>query len=728
MRRNPLPVTRQKMEASGPLYETWDEKDPVAKQKALSRSLNSATNFDPIHRSYAYNTFSDITPNVSVRDGYTRRDYNYFRGDEKIPRRQKDIIRECMESYRRMGIIRNVIDLMADFTHQGIMPCHPIPATDKFVKAWWRKVRGTERSERFVNLLLRAGNTIVHRQTAKLNPTREEKLLKTSAAPDLVNPPVPENLQVSNMEVPWTYTFLNPLDVDIVGEELAAFTGVAQYALKVPNDIISSINADNLSSAFLTRLPPNILKMIKGGSKYVPLPNDKVMVYHYKKDDWQAWADPIHFCILEDLIDFQKARLADRTAMDAASSRIRVWRLGSLDHQLAPGPAAFLKLSNMLLSISPGGTTDIIWSPDLEVEELSTDMNKFFGPEKYQQILSNIYAGLGIPSSLTGDSGKGFTNNFVSLKTLIERLEYARNVLTDFWTNELSLLQTAIGAAQPFFLTYDRISMTDDAAEKALYIQLADRDLISHEAIMSRFDLTPELENSRIKREHKKREAGRAPEKASPFHQTGHKKEVAKVALQQGLVTPEDLGQSSSLDTKKILTDKAKPRPAAGGGAKGRPATKRKGTPQQGRPKNSKDSKRKQKTVKPRTKAQLANMIAWAKDTQRVLGDMLTPVYLQTLGKKNLRQLSSEESHEFEQFKFAVLANIEPLTKVSQERLEALLEQPLEIAPEIRKVYAETLLQYMEKVTENPTVEDVRNIQAVACIAGLILNEEESNG
>lgn len=706
-----------------PLYETWEPKDSAAKQRAISRATHAAAGFAPIIRTSAFNTFENIVPNMSVRDGYSRRDYGWFRPGETIPRRQKDIIRECMEAYRRIGIIRNIIDLMADFTHQGIMPRHPIPATDKFVKAWWRKIRGTERSERFVNLLLRAGNVIAYRKTAKITPTRMEILKKTSASPDLVNPS--RTLKLESMEIPWGYTFLNPVDVNVVDEELSAFSGVTSYSLSLSTTLSNSISSNNANPATLSVLPPSLLKAIREGAKQIPLPDDKIVVFNYKKDDWQVWADPIHFCILEDLIDYQKARLADRTALDAAASRIRVWKLGNLEKEIIPNQAAFVKLNNMLMALGSGGTIDIMWSDDLQVEELSTDMTKFLGPEKYQQTLSNIYAGLGIPSTLTGDGGKGFTNNYVSLKTLIERLEYARGILTEFWTNELMLLQESIGAAQPFYLTYDRISMTDDATEKALLVQLADRDLISHETMMKMFDLTPELETARMKREHGRRVAGKLPEKASPFHKTGNEVDMKKLALQRGLVTPQDVGVDSSLPTKKMLIEQSK-KPAAPGGAGRKPAKKGKGKPGQGRPKNSNDkTKRKTKKVKPKTKAEVANMFAWAKDVQLTIGSVLTPVYLQSLGKKNLRQLTDAESNDFEEFKFAVLANIEPLSKVSEESLMELVAQKLEIRPEIRKVYADTVIQFMSKVTTEPTVDDIRNIQAVAVIAGQPNKETE---
>ena len=45
------------------------------------------------------------------------------------------------------------------------------------------------------------------------------------------------------------------------------------------------------------------------------------------------------------------------------------------------------------------------------------------GSEKYTSVLNSIYAGLGVPPTLTGmaTNGGGFTNNFISLKTLVER-------------------------------------------------------------------------------------------------------------------------------------------------------------------------------------------------------------------------------------------------------------------------------------------------------------------
>jgi hypothetical protein len=130
----------------------------------------------------------------------------------------------------------------------------------------------------------------------------------------------------------------------------------------------------------------------------------------------------------------EKMKLADLAALDGAISQIRLWRVGSLDHKIIPKQDVIKKLRDILASNTGGGTMDLIWGPELDFKESQSQVYKFLGSEKYQPVLTSIYAGLGIPPTLTGAStGGGYTNNYVSLKTLIERLEYGRQLLTQFW-------------------------------------------------------------------------------------------------------------------------------------------------------------------------------------------------------------------------------------------------------------------------------------------------------
>jgi hypothetical protein len=88
-------------------------------------------------------------------------------------------------AYDRVGIIRNVIDLMGDFGSQGIDIVHPNKAIERFYRKWFSQINGIERSERFLNYLYRTGNVVIKRRTAKISPSKEEELRKAAGAADI---------------------------------------------------------------------------------------------------------------------------------------------------------------------------------------------------------------------------------------------------------------------------------------------------------------------------------------------------------------------------------------------------------------------------------------------------------------------------------------------------------------------------------------------------------------
>ena len=225
------------------------------------------------------------------------------------------------------------------------------------------------------------------------------------------------------------------------------------------------------------------------------------------------------YAILDDIVMLEKMRLADMSALDGAISNIRLWTLGSLDHKILPNKAAINKLRDILASNVGGGTMELVWGPELSFQESNSEVYKFLGSEKYTSVLNSIYAGLGVPPTLTGmaNNGGGFTNNFISLKTLVERLQYGRDQLITFWEKELEIVRQAMGFRYKAHIHFDQMTLADEAAEKNLLIQLADRDIISHETLLERFKEIPQIENIRIKRELAKRDTV-GPDKAGPFH------------------------------------------------------------------------------------------------------------------------------------------------------------------------------------------------------------------
>jgi hypothetical protein len=721
---------------------TWT--DDKTKAQALETLAETLDHYDGVQKASGYRqSFLDIEPNRSVRTSFSREDYNRFRSGESVPARQKEAIGLCMSAYDKVGIIRNVIDLMGDFGSQGINLVHPNKRIEKFYRRWFERIHGKERSERFLNTLYRCGNVIVKRRNAKINKKLETELRASGA--DIT----PESVPFVKREIPWKYDFLNPLSVEVLGRELAMFVGKPQYVLKISNlmkgYLSGGISGQSRYKGLVNQLPSDLLEAIKNGQTTIPLDPDKISVFHYKKDDWLVWASPLIYAILDDIIMLEKMKLADISALDGAISNIRLWSIGDLEHKILPTKAAINKLRNILSSNVGGGTMDLVWGPELKFTESNSQVYRFLGSEKYEPVLTNIYAGLGIPPTLTGmaSTGGGFTNNFISLKTLVERLEYGRGVLSDFWNQEIEIVQKAMGFRLPARVHFDQMTLSDEASEKNLLIQLADRDIISYETLQERFGEIPEIEKIRMKREARERKMEAVPQKAGPYHNPQHRNDLEKIALQKDLVGAEDLGlvpcdetgnhpfsnpddrRSDDLieEKKDEIKDKQEDRDQK---KFDRQQEKKeqdpnfqqeqeqfapKGRPEDGRPKNAKDKeKRKQKKVTPRVAADSdhINLMLWATQTQNKIAEITHPPLLAHYGKKNLRGLTKAQMEELEYIKLSLLCSIQPYATVDAELVNDILKQNLEADASVLTVLKQFNSDFVATNDRSPTIDETR--------------------
>jgi len=712
-----------------PAFVTWSS--DAEKTNALDASSDAVEAYDGIMMSTAsHRSFLDIEPNRSVRSDFVKDDYYRFRRHEAIPRKQKDIMRMCMNAYDKVGIIKNVIDLMGDFSCQGVTLVHPNKKIEKFYKRWFEKVGGVQRSERFLNTLYRCGNVVVKRRTARINKSTEDKFKKISASPDMVI----EDIKVFRREIPWQYDLLNPLSVDAIGGELGVFAGSTKYKLKI-SDLIKNLatkSHDPEHKQIMKALPPDLADAIRKGKKSIPLDPEKTSVFFYKKDDWLVWAKPMIYAILDDVVMLEKMKLADMAALDGAISNIRLWKLGDLDNKILPTKTAINKLRNILAGNVGGGTMDLVWGPELDFKESNSQVFKFLGSQKYEPVLNSVYAGLGIPPTLTGlaGNGGGFTNNFISLKTLVERLQYGRSVLLSFWNKEVEIVQRAMGFRFPAKVHFDQMILSDEAAEKNLLVQLADRDIISAETLQERFGEIPDIERIRINREHKTRENQKMPPKAGPYHNPQHRNDLEKIALTKDTMAPHELGLVPSDEAGDNALTVPKNRPKFDKAEQERKEKEERdfqlqqkqqkpvGRPEDGRPKNSKDQgPRKQKVVKPRTAAnyEFVNLLLWACDSQKKISEIVNPALLAHYKKKNMRGLTKSEMSELEYIKLAILSNLKPNTDVTADVVYNALENNL--PPDINVI--KTLSSLNESFnTENgrsPNIDELRNIHTSAC-------------
>ena len=183
-----------------------------------------------------------------------------------------------------------------------------------------------------------------------------------------------------------------------------------------------------------------------------------------------------------------------------------------------------------------------------------------------------------------------------------------------------------MGFRKSAHIVFDQMSLSDEAAEKNLLIQLADRDIISQETILERFKEVPSVEKVRLKREQKERSNDAYPDKASPFHNANHKQEIEKMDRQSKLNKEEN-------DSKEVKNN-------------GRPPLKKDEGP------------RKKRVETPKSKPGVADMLVWTSETFDTISKNINKAFLSINKKTNMRQLTKAEVLDLETIKLDVLTNL----------------------------------------------------------------------
>lgn len=700
-------------------YVSWGSDNSEERQSAIDSYSKSVSEFSYASLGSRTRDFSDLTTNLGGRPGLNQGDFDWFRPGQAVPTKSKNIIAFARTAYRRIGLIRNAIDLMGDFACQGIRLVHPNPRIEKFYNDWFSRVKGPFVSERVCNLLFREANVPIRMKTAKINRQKRLEMQRSVASPDMQA--IVRDKSFSKNEIPWQYIFLDPLLIDPVGGPLSNMVGSKIYRMKIPSHIKREVRklqaSQNVSDkALLSQIPPEILNSAET-SKGILLPPEKTFVYHYKKDDWQEWADPMTYACFKDLLLYEKLKLADQAALDGAISKIRVWKLGNLEHKLAPTASAASALGDILGTNVGGGTMDIVWGPDIELIETGTDVQRFLGEEKYRPTLMAIYACLGIPPTLTGTFGaSGTTNNFISLKTLTERLNYARSILLDFWNHQIRVVQESMGFRIPAEVEFDFMYLDDPASMTQLMINLADRNIISDEFVQRNIKAKPSVERNRLVNEGKKRDKGSMAEKVSPFHAVDKKFSLEKIALQTGVATPTEVGlelddrrdgEESALELRRPKQNKSDPEQKQ----KTLPFMEDTPSPSEspGRPKNSRDLvPRERRTFKPKQKASIE---IWAKQAQDSISDLLNEGILKSFGKKNMRSLNSEELRQSEMIKFEVLLAMDHTKGIDQENIIDAFSSD-NVSASIHNEFELWISEASSQIERRLTIDEIRNLRA----------------
>ena len=641
---------------------------------------------------------------INLKSGHNRWDVDTHRPEDRVPTSHSEIIQLVQAIYKKNGLVKNIIDLMSDFASEGLDLRHPIKSQERFYKEWAKKVSLESRANDFMRYLMRDASVIIRRKTALI----KKSLVKEMSKADYSNTePVderkfnekpetmgPDKTKINKREIPWSYVFLSPTMIEKIGGAIGKYFGSQSLAMRISTELSQSISNPKTKAEkeFAKKLPAEIIQAVKRGSKLISLDPDKIYIDYYKKDDWEDWGTPFVMGVIEEVLLKDKMKKADMAALDGVVNAVRLWKLGNSDKQIFPTPAAVNKLINILQHNVGGGVLDLVWDDMIDFKIDYPPIDKILGSAKYESVNKDIIRGLGIPDALIGggESGAGNAQTvFVQLKTLVERLEYVRLKCIAWIENELQLVADAMQFKKIPNVTFQTMSLRDEVAEKALIIQLLDRNIVSAETVQKIFgkDFEIELENMKFENGIRDKSPGLL-EKSGPYYRP---------------VSVMDYQRKTQIELENLK--------GGGGENLGGDQPSKEGITSPGRPPNTKDLEKR----KVRTPKTLSVYKAMAENFLISIDEIIDPIFLQKNDCRNLRGLTKEKKDLLNSIKFNILACADINTKLDKDVIESIIGGENNIKINVfYKSFNEFINEYVNVFGKEPSIDEKRSLAASA--------------
>jgi len=340
-------------------------------------------------------------------------------GDFISPR---DAIELCQKAYANFALFRNVIDMMAEFSNADIYLTGGSKKSRSFFDGWMKGINIWKLTDQFFREYFRSGNVFMLRGDGKVKDS------------DFRN--VQASYGASILKIPVKYIFLNPCDITSKNSLFYEKEGYCQLLSKYELDRLRHPKDEN-DKRVLESLTPEAKQKIKLGQYTdrgleIPLPVDKIYFVFYKKQDYEPFAIPFAFPVLEDINAKQELKNLDNALMRTIENAILLVTTGAEPDKGGVNQQNLTALKNLFRNEGVGRI--LVADYTTKAEFVIPDLSKVLGPEKYQVLNQDIKEGL--QNIVLSDDRQSTAE--VKAKIFLDRLREARKAfLNEFLQPEI---------------------------------------------------------------------------------------------------------------------------------------------------------------------------------------------------------------------------------------------------------------------------------------------------
>lgn len=381
----------------------------------------------------------------------------------------RDAIELCQKAYANVAIFRNAVDIMAEFSNSPIYLEGDNEKSKKFIENWMKKIGIWRIKDQYFREYYRSGNIFYYRVDGKFS---SEDLLKLNY--------VYASQTLKPGEIPVKYILLNPYD--IVAEKATAFRdGVYQKVLSdYELERLRSPKTEEDKKVYDSLSPDAKKKIQEGGFTRegikIELDPEKLVYSFYKKQDYEPFAVPFGFPVLDDINWKLELKKIDQAICRTVENVILLITMGTEPDKGGVNPNNLKAMQDLFKNESVGRA--LIADYTTKAEFVIPDLSKVVGSEKYKIVNEDIKEGL--QNIIVGN--EKFANTQVKAEIFLERLKESRNAfLNDFLQPQIKEVCRNMGLKSYPTAKFEEIDIKDEVQFQRVITRLLEIGILTPE-------------------------------------------------------------------------------------------------------------------------------------------------------------------------------------------------------------------------------------------------------
>tara|TARA_R110000824_G_scaffold14858_2_gene62857 strand:+ start:7605 stop:9671 length:2067 start_codon:yes stop_codon:yes gene_type:complete len=356
----------------------------------------------------------------------------------------RDAILLCQKAYGNIPIFRNAVDVMAEFSNSEVHLEGSNESSRKFVRQWFERINLWKLKDQYFREYYRSGNVFFYRLDGKFTSQDFINLNKIYGS----------KVKISQ-KMPVRYILLNPFDFII--ERATSFDrGVYKKILNQYDlERLQTPKTEEDSMVFES-LDSETQELIRSGSYpaeglNIELDPEKLCYSFYKKQDYEPFAIPFGWPVLDDLNWKIELKKIDQAISRTIENVILLVTMGAPPDKGGINPHNMAAMQNLFRNESVGRV--LVADYTSKAEFVIPDIQKVIGPEKYEIVNQDIREGL--QNIIVGR--ENYSSTQIKAQIFLERLKESREAfIKDFLQPEIKRVCKQMG-----FKTYPKVKFED---------------------------------------------------------------------------------------------------------------------------------------------------------------------------------------------------------------------------------------------------------------------------